>query len=111
MNIYHVTHPRDWKLALTQMTYEPDTYKNCGFIHCSTSIQVPNVVKHFYNNQRELLLLQIDTDIVKSPIVFENLEGGKENFPHIYGVLNIEAVVGVFHFNSIGNIDLPFLPD
>jgi len=30
-----------------------------------------------------------------APIIFENLEGGKEQFPHIYGQLNTNSVVGL----------------
>jgi uncharacterized protein (DUF952 family) len=36
--------------------------------------------------------LVIDTGLVKPEIRYENLEGGPELFPHIYGPLNRTAI-------------------
>ena len=44
------------------------------------------------------MLLVIDTDKLMEPIVYENLEGGQQLFPHIYGELNCDAVVEVLEF-------------
>lgn len=45
-----------------------------------------------------LVLLEIDTDRVRREIKYENCEGGKEVFPHIYGTLDPGAVVRVMAF-------------
>jgi glutathione S-transferase len=42
-----------------------------------------------------LVLLEINRAVVQSPIVDENLSGGVELFPHIYGSLPVSAVVAV----------------
>jgi len=42
-----------------------------------------------------LLLLTIDTDKVGPEIRYENLEGGSQLFPHIYGPLPVRAVMNV----------------
>ena len=42
-----------------------------------------------------LVVLVIDTDLLNAPVVVENLDGGDEGFPHIYGPLPTTAVVDV----------------
>lgn len=69
-----------------------------GFIHCSTRKQVITVANARFRGQQGLVLLLIDTDKVKPEIVYENLEGGAQLFPHIYGKLNTDAVVEVATF-------------
>ena len=43
-------------------------------------------------------VLEIDTDLVKPEIRYENLEGGLKLFPHIYGELERDAVLRVRDF-------------
>jgi len=51
------------------------------------------VLTDWFKDTMDLLILEIDTDALQAELVHENLEGGKELFPHIYGPLNLEAVV------------------
>lgn len=69
-----------------------------GFIHCSTSDQVVQVANARFRGQSGLVLLFIDTDKVAAEIIYENLEGGQQLFPHIYGELNADAVTQVAEF-------------
>lgn len=69
-----------------------------GFIHCSTREQVIQVANARFRGQSGLILLFIDTDKVTAEIIYENLEGGPQLFPHIYGELNTDAVVQVSDF-------------
>jgi uncharacterized protein (DUF952 family) len=64
-----------------------------GFIHCSFDHQVPQVADAFYRGRSDVLLLTIDESKVTSPIREENAEGTTDVFPHIYGPLNVDAVV------------------
>ena len=41
------------------------------------------------------MLLQIDEDLLTSPVVVEDLVGSGEPFPHIYGPIDLAAVVSV----------------
>ena len=66
-----------------------------GFIHCSTRAQVLQVANTRFRGQSDLLLLFIETDAVDAEIRYENLEGGEQLFPHIYGELAVNAVVRV----------------
>jgi uncharacterized protein (DUF952 family) len=109
MMLDHITDEHSWIGALSAGAYTPETYQTEGFIHCSTAAQVLAVAQRFYAVRSDLVLLMIDADLVAPEIVFENLEGGTEQFPHIYGRLNIEAVVKVTAFSpdAAGEFHLP----
>lgn len=95
MLILHITHRQDWQAAQAAGRYEADTLAAQGFIHCSTPEQLPRVAEALFRGQRGLVVLTIDAERVAAPIRYENLEGGDEHFPHIYGPLNLDAVVAV----------------
>jgi uncharacterized protein (DUF952 family) len=46
-----------------------------------------------FRGQSGFVLLFIDVDKVVPEIIYENLEGGQQLFPHIYGELNVDAVL------------------
>lgn len=76
-------------------SYRSEMFATEGFIHCSTREQVIKVADDRFRRQTGLVLLCIDTDKVTAEIRYENLEGGPELFPHIYGEINTDAVVQV----------------
>jgi uncharacterized protein (DUF952 family) len=43
----------------------------------------------------DLVKLIIDTEELSSPLKYELAPSVNENFPHVYGVINLEAVVAV----------------
>ena len=53
------------------------------------------VVRRLFRGRQDLVLLRVDPDLLESEVRFENLEGGDELFPHIYGELDLEAVTGI----------------
>lgn len=114
--IYHITAEADWLAALTAGSYTADSLATAGIIpatagiiHCSEARQVVPVAERFFHGRQDLVLLQINSRWVAAPIRFENLEGGDDLFPHIYGPLNIDAVVRVHRFapNPEGDFSLP----
>jgi uncharacterized protein (DUF952 family) len=66
-----------------------------GFIHCSFARQVETIARLIYRAREDVLLLAIDPSRVGSKIRIENLDGGDDRFPHIYGTLPLAAVIGV----------------
>jgi len=107
--ILHITRQADWEQAQTQGSYRADTLASQGFIHCSRPEQVIPVANHLFRGQTDLVLLVIDRDKVRAPIRDENLEGGESLYPHIYGSLNLDAVVDVLDFppRADGSFMLP----
>lgn len=93
--IYHVISDKDWQNALLQGFYEAASLATEGFMHCSKKEQVAGVLKRYYQGQAGLLLLHIDENKLISPLKYENSPSVNEDFPHIYGRLNLDAVVTI----------------
>lgn len=107
--ITHFTRRSVWEDAKQTGSYTGDTLATQGFIHCSTPEQVTTVANHIARDWDDTILLWIDEAKVPHRIVYENLEGGEIFFPHIYGPLSLDAVIGVTDFtkDSDGNFVLP----
>jgi uncharacterized protein (DUF952 family) len=95
MLIFHIAREAAWDEAIKSGAYQGDTLIQAGFIHCSTKDQVVDVANRVFKGQNDLVLLCVDSERVNSEIRFENLEGGIQKYPHIYGPLNLNAVVNV----------------
>jgi uncharacterized protein (DUF952 family) len=97
--IFHVAFEADWQSAQQEGSYRISTrglsLSEVGFIHAGFEYQVATVGAALYANATApLVVLVIDTGLLDTPVVVENLEGGDEAFPHIYGPLPTSAVVG-----------------
>ena len=103
--IFHITKRYAWTRAKAEGSYRTETFLIEGFIHCSTGDQVIQVANIRFRGQTGLVLLSIDTDKVTAEIIYENLEGEPQLFPHIYGELNINAVMQVAEFEPGANGD------
>ena len=95
--IYHIAVAADWERARRDRQYTISTRGRTlaeeGFIHAATATQVTQVADAFYRDAPDLVLLVIDTNRVGSPIRYERVPGQAEPYPHIYGPLNLDAVV------------------
>jgi uncharacterized protein (DUF952 family) len=95
-HIFHVTRADDWRAAQAHGTYRISTgdrtLEEEGFIHCSYAHQVAHVVRTYFGDVDQLLVLVIDPQRVNAEIREESV-GGDERFPHIYGPLNLSAVI------------------
>lgn len=90
--LFHITTAAAWTAAQAAGHYTHPSLASEGFIHCSTPAQIVATANRFYSGQRGLLLLAIESAKVQAEVRVENLTGGSELFPHIYGVLNLDAV-------------------
>lgn len=95
MNILHITDTATWNMAEVKGIYEMDALSDMGFIHCCLPGQAASVLTRWFQDTAGLLALEIDPQKLKSRVIYENLEGGEELFPHIYGPINLDAVVAV----------------
>jgi uncharacterized protein (DUF952 family) len=94
--IFHVTRADDWRAAQARGAYRISTRDRSleeeGFIHCSYAHQLAHVVSTYFRDVEGLLVLVIDPQRVNAEIRQESA-GGDERFPHIYGPLNLDAVI------------------
>jgi uncharacterized protein (DUF952 family) len=96
--IVHIALPEDWEAAQLDDEYTTSTrgvtLAEEEFIHCSHPHQVEAVANAFYGDVDRLVLLLIDIDILESDVVDEPpFPGSTDRFPHIYGPIDLEAVV------------------
>jgi uncharacterized protein (DUF952 family) len=97
--IYHLAQQADWEQAQRDGAYTRSTIGRSlddeGFVHASSAEQWPVVRSRFYAGVDEpLVLLHIDEARLSSPVVVEvgdPVTG--ERFPHVYGPIDLEAVV------------------
>jgi uncharacterized protein (DUF952 family) len=93
--IYHVIAASDWQKAQQQGFYEAPSLTAEGFIHCSKKEQVAGVLERYYSGKSDLLLLHIDETRLTAPLKYELSPSVNEEFPHIFGALNTDAVVEI----------------
>ena len=97
-HVYHLALAGDWE-ARTRDDYRVSTLgatlEQRGFIHCSFREQVQDVADLVYRGRNDVVLLEIDTQLLTSPLRAEEGDGGGGVFPHLYGPLNRDAVVRV----------------
>jgi uncharacterized protein (DUF952 family) len=93
--IYHVTTAAEWNAAKEASAYESPSLKAEGFIHCSQEHQVDAVLERYFAGKTDLVKLVIDTDKLTSRFVFEWSPSTEDTFPHVYGTINVDAVVDV----------------
>ncbi|MCH7737648.1 MAG: DUF952 domain-containing protein [Chloroflexi bacterium] len=91
--IYHLAQKDAWETARPTGEYAAPSLAEEGFIHCSKDIpQLLKVAARLYSGESGLLVLDVDLDKLISPLKNEPSRSG-EIYPHIYGMLNSDAVV------------------
>ena len=93
--IYHVTDKESWDKAIQNDSYINPSLELEGFIHMSTKSQVAGVLERYFKNRTNLLLLHVDEQLLKAEIRYELSPSLQEEFPHVYGAINLDAVVNV----------------
>ncbi len=96
--IYHLALASEWREATEAgRSYQRSTLGRSlhqeGFIHCSFARQVQAIADRIYRGREDVVLLTIDPARVEADVRVENLEGGDELFPHVYGALPLDAVI------------------
>ena len=86
--------PSEWEAAKGSGEYRAASLADEGFIHCSFEDQLDAVLRRYYSGAGSLNVLEIDPVRLTAELV-EEPSTNDEIYPHIYGPLNIDAVVGV----------------
>ena len=93
--IYHLTTRDAWAAAQTAGEYEAPSLADEGFIHCSgDEAQTLRVAERLYPGGTGLQVLDVDVIRLKAEVKREPSRSG-EIYPHIYGKINLDAVVRI----------------
>jgi uncharacterized protein (DUF952 family) len=98
--IYHLAPATRWYSWPENKPYLPAEYEKDGFIHCTSCDELMiKVANHFHRNvPGDYVLLVIDTSKLEnppSPVKWEKATKFDSLFPHIYGPIDRNAIVGV----------------
>ena len=97
--ILHLAIRTDWEAAKSSGHYPWSTrgitVADEGYTHCSFESQWKGVRDRFYADlaDNELVLLEIDEALLTSEVIVEQLAAAPEAFPHVYGCIDIAAVI------------------
>ena len=99
MRIFHLTTTEVWAAAQEAGVYTTSTrgrsLEQEGFVHCSEAHQVDGVRALWFADVPDVVLLEVETDRLTSPWRTEQLDGADQPYPHVYGPLDLDAVVSV----------------
>jgi uncharacterized protein (DUF952 family) len=98
VHIFHLALEGAWAQAQQDGVYRVSTLgldlDDVGFVHCAQADQVDGVHERFYGSVTEpVVLLTIDTDLLTSPWQLDDVPGQPDPFPHVYGPVDVAAVV------------------
>ena len=103
--IFHITSQIEWSQAQARGEYTAPSLVTEGFIHFSTDKQVLSVANAFYRGRKDLVVLKVDEARLKPELKWEAPAGPPADnisesdlFPHVYGPVNMDAVVAVLEF-------------
>ncbi len=91
--IFHITTVAAWEEAQKKGFYEADSLVAEGFIHCSTEAQLTSTLKRYFDHHANLVELVIQPEKLVNPLKFELSNSLNEQFPHVYGAINLDAVI------------------
>lgn len=116
--IYHITSQAEWLAAQQTGQYRADSLEKEGFIHCSTAEQILKVANAFYRGRTDLVLLFIDENQLGDKVRWEAPAGmpheeirADQLFPHMYGVIPLQAIQHVAPFRPDSTGSFTSLPE
>jgi len=107
--IFHIAPKEKWNKSRSRGQYTDESLQSEGFIHCSAAEQLVDTANKHYKGQNGLVLLRIDTSDIVSEVAYESNSGSNEEYPHIFGPINHDAVKDVIDFpaSNDGTFALP----
>ena len=106
--IYKIINKNEWHKIKDSGTYL-GTSKDLedGYIHFSGEDQVKSTLKKFFDKQKDLILLKVDT-LKLDHLLWEQASDGNM-FPHLYSSLDVSNIINDFEIilEEDGNHRLP----
>lgn len=91
---YHLVPVEEWDRQKGGEFYLPAAFEADGFIHCTNGLDELVAVgnRYYRSDPRSYLALILNVSRIASPVRYDDPD---QVFPHIYGPLNLGAVVGM----------------
>ena len=115
--ILHCMRKTDWEEIKNKAEWGGRNIEADAFIHCSSPELFWRVAPNFIKIQEELMLLCIDEARLKSEVRYEDSDNCGRAYPHVYGLINNDAVTDVLPFikdengNYVKNAELAHIED
>jgi uncharacterized protein (DUF952 family) len=94
--LYKVLRASEWLEAQTQGVFRGSaTDLGDGFIHLSTQEQLAGTLDRHFAGETGLIVLEVAADRLGADLKWEPSRDGAL-FPHLYGVLRLDAVIRTF---------------
>jgi uncharacterized protein (DUF952 family) len=112
-SILHITTADQWEAAQLAGEYRSETLATEGFIHAAFPHQILKVADRFYHARPNLVVLVVNPAHLQAEAKYEQgtreADNNIEVFPHIYGPINLNAVVSVVPLTLLadGSFTLP----
>jgi len=101
--IYHITTHKEWNEAMKTGQLVAASLALEGFIHCSTKEQVDGVLNRYFKGKTDLVKLTIDADNLTNRLQYDLAPSIGQEFPHVYGSINLSAVMIVEEIPEVRN--------
>ena len=111
--ILHIAIKSQWEESLDKGYYGEPLLEKDKFIHCSeieNVVDVANGNDYLRNVEKQMVILCVDEEKLKAEVKYEQRGKLGIKFPHIYGLINVDAVIDVVDLNKDVNGDFIF-PD
>ena len=94
MITFHLVARDVWEMQREGDAYVPEAFAADGFVHCTDG--EANVIdtanRYYQRDARAYVVLSIETDVLTSPVRYED---AARTFPHVYGPIEVAAVTAV----------------
>jgi uncharacterized protein (DUF952 family) len=91
--LFHIVSESDWASACEVGRYAPESLATEGFIHFSLAHQVAGTANARFRDLDDLIVVEVDPSLLDEPVVFEDLYGMGQDFPHVYAAIPTRAAV------------------
>ena len=93
--LYHLATAAEWEAYRAAGRIDPSSLADEGFVHCSYGRQVAGTLQKHFAGATGLLALELDpAELGDVRLVDEDSYGSGQAYPHAYGAIPTEAVVG-----------------
>jgi uncharacterized protein (DUF952 family) len=96
--IYRVMDKKEWDDFKKEKRFYGNAFDlESGFIHLSTKSQIKDTINRYFQDQKNIVILQICETKIKENIKWE-ISRNSQLFPHLYGFLEL------FDVKKVNNI-------